>query len=848
MQPSDRLLSSLQRGYEWMLAVYPEEFREKYGIPMTQVFRDRCREEFSRRGSRGLLRLSFHTFFDLLRSAVAQHADRLSQDIHFGGRALMKSPGFTAMAVLTLAFGIGANGAVFNALSAALLPLPYRHPDRLALAWEFATNVSVAHYADWQKHNEVFEETAPFSWGGVDLTGEERPARLMRGRVATNFFSLLGVNAAAGRTFLPDDNAVAILSHDLWQRRYNSSAKIVGERLVLDGERIEVIGVMPPTFRFPFAESVEMWTPLRLGTLSAEQREKQQVHVLCRLKPETTPESAQADLKRVAKQFGHNLPSGSLYNGSVEGIQVRPLSRLRPGLLFRGPAVLIILQVSVALMLLLACANVSGLLLARVTLRQKEMGIRTELGATRSRLIRQLLTESLLLAFMGGIVGLLLAWGMTHLLVEALPSAAELPFSAAGLNSAGMNGRMLGFTLLVTLLTGLVFGLTPAFVGSKAKPEESLPGRWQWKLTFPKQHIHSLLVIIEVAVALVLLTRAALEVQDALRKPEYRAGLSPDNVVTLNVHLPEAGYATKPEVLAAYTRIVQVVHSVPQVKSVGVAGQVSLSEGSFPFLHGYNPVGIIPEVANGTRAPFARATSFTAVSPSFLSTLRIPLRVGRYFNDQPSEEGDPPAVIMEHLAKRLFPNQNPLGKRIKIVELPDDFKTPQQFNRAMEQQMKQLAAMPGKSYSIVGVTEDLWGERFRADVYIPYLQSPENAFHSMRFMTVVTRTTTDGTGLADAVSKAVWQVDRNLPISQAKTLAQVFEEWAAPDRLLRQLLAFFAAASLFLAGVGIYALVTYVVGQRTREIAVRLSIGARPSEIMRSVVIQGARLREQGLL
>jgi len=545
--------------------------------------------------------------------------------------------------------------------------------------------------------------------------------------------------------------------------------------------------------------------------------------------------------ERVAKQFGHTLPNRSSYNGSVEGIRVHPLSRWRHGLSFRGPAVLIILQVSVALMLLLACANVSGLLLARATLRQKEMGIRTELGATRSRLIRQLLTESLLLALMGGIVGLLLAWGMTHLLIEALPSAAELPFSAASINSAGMNGRMLGFTLLVTLLTGLVFGLTPAFVGSKAKPEESLPGRWQWKVTFPKQHIHSLLVVIEVAVALVLLTRAALEVQDALRKPEYRPGLAPDNVVTLNVHLPEAGYATKPQVLEAYTRTIQEVQSVPQVKSVGVAGQVPLL-GSFPFVHGYNFVGVTPEVSNGASSPFARTTSFTAVSPTFLNTLRIPLRMGRYFSDQPAEEGVPPAVIIEHLAKRLFPNQNPLGKRIKIVEMPDDFKAPQQFNLAMEQQMKQIAAMPGKSYSIVGVTEDLWGERFRSDVYVPYLQSPESAFHSMRFMTVVARTITDGAGLADAVSKAVWQVDKNLPISQARTLQQVYEERTAPDRLLRQLLAFFAAASLFLAAIGIYALMTYVVGQRTREIAVRLSIGARPAEILRSVVIHGAKL------
>ena len=276
-------------------------------------------------------------------------------------------------------------------------------------------------------------------------------------------------------------------------------------------------------------------------------------------------------------------------------------------------------------------------------------------------------------------------------------------------------------------------------------------------------------------------------------------------------------------------RVIQAVQVVPQVKSVGVAGQAPLFEGSFPFLKGYNFVGIAPEVSNGISLPFARATSFTAVNPTFLSTMRIPLRMGRYFSDELSEEHVPQAVIMEHLAKRLFPNQNPLGKKIKIVEMPDDFKAPRQFNLAMEQQMKQITAMPGKFYSIVGVTENLWGERFRADVYVPYLRSPESALHSMRFMTLVARTTTDGAELGDAVSKAVWQVDRNLPVSQAKTLTQVFEEWSAPDRLLRQLLAFFAAASLFLAAVGIYALVTYVVGQRTREIAVRLSIGARPA-------------------
>lgn len=845
MQSPSRFLSTLQRSYQFLLIAYPEEFREKFGASMTQVFRDRCREEFSRGGNHGLFRLALHTFFDLLLSAAAEHADRLTQDVRYGSRALAKSPGFTAMAVLTLAFGIGANSAVFNALSAALLPLPFHEPDRLVLAWEFAGNVSLVHCADWQKHNQVFAQTALFSWKGVDLTGEARPARLVRSRVSTDFFSLLGVRAEIGRTFRPGEDlsgnsSVAVLSHDLWQRRYHSSPGVIGTRLLLDGESIEVIGVMPTNFRSPVNASVELWTPFTFNTLSGEERKKEQVMVLARLKPGTTKEAAKTDLERIAKQFGHKFWK----EYPADGIQVRPLTWLRQGMSFRGPAVLIILQISVALMLLLACANVSGLLLARATLRQKEMGIRAELGASRSRLIRQLLTESLLLAMMGGILGLLLAWGITHLLTTALSTAqGEFASSLLGFRDIGIDGRMLGFTVLVTLLTGLVFGLTPAFVGSKAKQEESLqPGRWQWKISFPKQHIHSLLVVIEVAVALVLLTRGALEVQDALSKPEYRQGLNPANVLTMEVHLPGTRYSEKSQVLQVYGNILQNVQNIPEVKSLGLAGRTRYYEDSGPFLGGSTFVGVTREPLDAASPPLARTASYGAVSSTFLGTLRIPLRKGHYFSDEPLGEGAPPAVIMERLAQQLFPNENPVGKRIRIVELPDELKGLQQFNLAMEQQMKRIAEMPGQSYSIVGIAENLWGEHLRADIYIPYSQGPQSSIQSLRLMTLVARTTSDAASLADAVSKAVWEVDKNLPISKISTLEQILEEWKAPDRLLRQLLAFFAAASLFLAAVGIYGLTTYVVGQRTREIGVRLSLGARPVEILRSVMAQGTKL------
>ncbi len=845
MEPSSRFLSALQRGYQFLLTAYPKEFRERFGTSMTQVFRDRCREESSRHGTRGLLRLSLHTFFDLLVSAAAEHTDRLAQDVRYGSRALIKSPGFTAMAVLALAFGIGANSAVFNALNAALLPLPYHDPDRLALAWEFAGNVSLVHYADWQKHNRVFEQTALFSWKGVDLTGEERPARLVRSRVSTDFFSLLGVKATIGRTFQPAEtlsgkSSVAILSHDLWQRRYHSSPTVIGKRLLLDGESMEVIGVMPTNFRGPVNPFVELWTPLTFETLSLEERRKEQVMVLARLKPGTTSETAKTDLERIVERLDHQVQK----RPPADGIQVRPLTWLRQGMSFGGPAVLIILQISVALMLLLACANVSGLLLARATLRQKEMGIRAELGASRSRLIRQLLTESLLLALLGGILGLLLAWGITHLLTTALSTAqGEFASGLLGFRDIGIDGRMLGFTVLVTLLTGLVFGLTPAFVGSKAKQEEFLqPGRWQWRVTFPKQHIHSLLVVIEVAVALVLLTRGALEVQDALSKPEYRQGLNPANVLTMEVHVPGTRYSEKSQVLQVCGNIVQKVQGIPDVKSVGLAGRTPYYEDSAPFLGGSTFVGVAPEGSDLVSRPLARTASYSAVSSTFFSTLRIPLRKGRYFSDEPLQEGAPPAVITERIAQQLFPAGNALGKRIRIVELPDEFKGPQQFNLAMEQQMKRIAEMPGQSYSIVGIAENLWGESLRADIYLPYLQGPQSSIQSLRFMTLVARTTSDAASLADQASKAVWEVDKNLPISKISTLEQTLEEWKAPDRLLRQLLAFFAAASLFLAAVGIYGLTTYVVGQRTREIGVRLSLGARPVEILRSVMVQGAKL------
>jgi putative ABC transport system permease protein len=838
-------LSVLDSAYRFLLKGYPAEFRERYETPMAQVFRDRCREEFERKGTRGLIQLSLHTLVDLVRTVPAEHLDRLSQDVRYGGRVLRESPGFTTMAVLALALGIGANSAIFSAMSASLQPLPYKEPERLVVLHKPWDALSKANFDKWREQNKVFEQVAAFCWDGVNLTGGERPEYLIRARVSNDYFPVLGVTPRLGRTFLTAEarstlRREVVISFDLWQRRYHSDPMLIGKSLSLNDENFSVVGIMPAGFYPPGNESVEAWTPLDWEVLKRGGSPQLGFPVIARLKPGVTLEIARADIARIDRE-----------RESAQNSQVDPSRRSGVDLLnqhdpsrYLGPS-LAILQICVTFMLLLACANVAALLLARATQRQKEMSIRSTLGATRPRLIRQLLTESLMLALLGGALGLLFAFGLTHLMASALSSAhAEFPWYA-GWRGIGMNGRVLGFTLLTTLLTGLVFGLTPAMRGSKASLNESLQGkRWKWSSIFGRQHIHSWLVVLELAVALALLTRVALVIQEFREtSDEFRMGLNPAHVLTMEIYLSAKQYPERSQIASGYQQILQKVRSLPNVQSVGAVGRAPWFDNSESFSSGgLNCVGIARAPESSSSPPKGLATFLGPVDPGLLQTMRIPMQKGRYFTEQDLADTVPPAIIDEGLAYTLFRGEDPIGKTVKLVDLPDELKILTTWPSLLEKRNQQIAVQAGTLYFVVGVRGSLGNESVNEPLYVPYTRAPISALQSMRYMNLIVRTHSDPMTLAPAVSSAVWAFDKDLPISRVRTLEQRMKGWSAPERLLNQLLAFFTAAAMILAAVGIFGLMTYVVAQRTREIGVRLSLGARPSQMLRLVMIQGMNL------
>ncbi|PYV90369.1 MAG: hypothetical protein DMG05_10625 [Acidobacteria bacterium] len=698
MNKSNQTLSVVDRIYRLLLRGYPAEFREKYETPMAQVFRDRCREEFARKGYWGLIQLSLHTLLDLLWTVVLEHMDRLSQDVRYGCRMLAGNPGFTIMAVLALALGIGANGAIFSAMTTALTPLPYKEPERLVVVHQIQGLISNAHFDKWKKENRVFEQMAAFCWEGVNLTDGQMPEYLIRARVSNDYFTVLGVTARLGRT-LPEPETSGhshevVISYDLWQRRYHSDPALLGKPLTLNGENFRVVGIMPAGFYPPGNESVEVWTPIDWEALETDGSPQLGFPAIARLKPGNTLASARADMARIDQESAQDALTDLSARAGVDSLNQPDYSR------YLGPT-FTILQICVTFMLLLACANVAALLLARATQRQKEMSIRVTLGASRPRLVRQLLTESLMLALLGGALGLLFAFGITHLMASALASAhTEFPLYG-GLTGIGMNSRVLGFTLLTTLLTGLVFGLMPALRASQGNLTESLEKR-RWTGFLGRQHIHSWLVVLEVAIALTLLTRVALEIQEFFETPDkFRFGLNPARVLTMEIHLPEKQYPGKSQIIAAYEQVLQKVETLPGVQSSGVVGRAPWFDNSGSLFAGFNCVGVAREPANSPSPPRGRVSFLGLIDPGLMRAMRISMRKGRYFTEQDLVDKVPPAIINEGLADTLFREEDPIGKTVKLVDLPDNLKILTTSPSLLEKRNQTIAVEPGTLYSVV---------------------------------------------------------------------------------------------------------------------------------------------------
>jgi len=736
------------------------------------------------------------------------------QDLRYGVRTLWKSPGFTYVAVLALALGIGANTAIFSVVNTVLLrPLPYNAPERLVWLWETSPRndipkevASYPNFNDWRQQNQNFEAVAAFSNTAPSLTGNDgEPERLPGAAVLGDFFTVLGIEPALGRKFLAEENEegkhrVAILSHGLWQRRFGGDAGIVGRQIGVNGGQYTVVGVMPPNFKHPNPEArrpVEMWLPLPVSEGMRNGRRGDFLSVIARLKPGVSIEQSRAEMTTIAARLEQQYPdTNDGWSVIVQPLHQRFTGDVRPALLM--------LLGAVGFLLLIACANVANLLLARSSTRLKEIAIRTALGAGRGRIVRQLLTESVVLSLLGGALGLLVAfWGIDALL-------ALSPGNIPRLESVGIDRQVLLFTLGVSLVTGIVFGLAPALTVSNPNLNEMMKESGRSSSEGGRgRRLRNALAVAEIALSLVLLVGAGLLIKSFLRLQDVKPGFNPENLLAVELVLPATKYAENPQVVNFYDQLLQQMAQQPGVQGATATSALPLGGGGDVFAF---------SVEGRTRASTERVpdAETRTISPDYFRTLQIPLRSGRLLDERDNENAPRAVVVSESLARKYFPGEDPVGKRIT-------FGDPQASDVIW--------------LNVVGIVGDVHqsglDEEPYAQVYRSYRQSPR------RGLTVIVRTAGAPLGMLDVLRSQVRALDPQQPLYNARTAEQVLDESISRPRFNMLLVTILAAVAMILATVGIYGVISYMVTQRTHEIGIRMALGARPLDVFRMVLRQG---------
>ena len=745
------------------------------------------------------------------------------QDVRYALRQLRKSPGFTFVAVLTLALGIGANSAMFSVVDAVLLrPLPFHDPSRLVVVKPTEPGrrddigVSYPTFLDWRAQNHVFEGISVFRQDDFTLTGRGAPVHLRGGVVSANLFSVLGVRPAIGRDFVPEEDQPVgtglpiILSHSLWQNRFGSDAKIVGQNLTLEGQTLAVVGVMPVGFQFPVERTpVEFWTTIALDARPVNgsppmtsQRGVAYLDVIARLRPRITMVAAQAQMATIQsalnRQYPENRPKGISLVLEADAV----VGEMRRGLF--------ILLGAVGLVLLIACANLLNLLLARATVRNREIGVRTALGATRWMIVRQLLAESILLAFVGAATGLGLAkWGI-KLLTALAPG--DLP----RITESGLNLQVLVFTAFVAVLTSVLFGLVPALQAAKPELTASLKeGGRSGTETLKRGRLRSALIVMETALAMVLLVGAGLLLRSLLGLGRVDPGFAKDRVITFGLDLP--GRYGQTQRVEFYRRLLAQVRATPGVRSASAALPLPLSAGDIKT--SFEVEG------RPTKQSELPVTTLHIIDREYFHTLGIPLLGGREFNLQDDAVGATPVVmISQKLAKLAFAGADPVGRRIK----------PGISSGASGEPMR----------VIVGVVGDVKAEGLGApsipESYVPYAQLP------FAPMSVVVRTEVPPGDIVPTLTKQVQSLDNALPLLHIKTLDEYVNDSMVGTRFEAVLLGIFGALAFVLTAVGLYGVISYTVVQRTREMGIRLALGAERSAILGMVVKNGTLLASVG--